>query len=39
MVRQTDIQWILTVPAVSDDSGEQFMRDAAERAGYKNSNT
>ncbi|XP_061165022.1 heat shock 70 kDa protein 12B-like [Saccostrea echinata] len=32
-VRETDIQWVLTVPAIWDDPAKQFMREAAVRAG------
>lgn len=32
-VRETDIQWVLTVPAIWDDAAKQFMRVAAEKAG------
>lgn len=30
-VRETDIQWVLTVPAIWDDAAKQFMRVAAEK--------
>lgn len=30
-VRETDIQWVLTVPAIWDDADKQFMREAAEK--------
>lgn len=32
-VRHEDIQWVLTVPAIWDDSARQFMRLAAQQAG------
>ena len=30
-IDETTIQWVLTVPAIWDDSSKQFMRDAAEK--------
>jgi hypothetical protein len=30
-VKNTDIQWVLTVPAIWDDAAKQFMREAAEK--------
>lgn len=33
MVHSDEIQWILTVPAIWDESAKQFMRKAAEQAG------
>ncbi|KAL3881738.1 hypothetical protein ACJMK2_028134 [Sinanodonta woodiana] len=32
-LRETDIQWVLTVPAIWNDSAKQFMRLAANQAG------
>ncbi|XP_062620265.1 heat shock 70 kDa protein 12B-like [Saccostrea cucullata] len=32
-IRETDIGWVLTVPAILDDPARQFMREAAVRAG------
>lgn len=34
-VRETDIQWVLTVPAIWDDAAKQFMRVAAEKVSYR----
>lgn len=34
-VRETDIQWVLTVPAIWDDAAKQFMREAAENVSYR----
>ncbi|KAK3586349.1 hypothetical protein CHS0354_027316 [Potamilus streckersoni] len=31
-VERTDIRWVLTVPAIWNDSAKQFMREAAEKA-------
>uniref|UniRef100_A0A8C6UPV9 Heat shock 70 kDa protein 12A n=1 Tax=Neogobius melanostomus TaxID=47308 RepID=A0A8C6UPV9_9GOBI len=33
----TDFTWVLTVPAIWDNSARQFMREAAEQAGIKTS--
>lgn len=30
-VSWTDIQWVITVPAIWDDAAKQFMREAAEK--------
>lgn len=30
---ESDIQWVLTVPAIWDDAAKQFMREAAQNAG------
>ncbi|KAK3099377.1 hypothetical protein FSP39_003542 [Pinctada imbricata] len=32
-VQDSDIHWVLTVPAIWNDSAKQFMREAAEQAG------
>ncbi|KAK3610272.1 hypothetical protein CHS0354_029731 [Potamilus streckersoni] len=32
-VKDTEIHWVLTVPAIWSDSAKQFMREAAEKAG------
>jgi len=32
-VRDSDVQWVLTVPAIWDDAAKAFMRSAAEEAG------
>ena len=29
--RQTDIHWVITVPAIWEDSAKQFMREAANK--------
>lgn len=34
-ISHKDIQWVLTVPAIWDDSAKQFMRLAAEKAGIQ----
>ncbi|XP_021355916.1 heat shock 70 kDa protein 12A-like isoform X2 [Mizuhopecten yessoensis] len=34
-VKDTDIEWVLTVPAIWNDPAKQFMREAAEVAGIK----
>ncbi|XP_069129617.1 heat shock 70 kDa protein 12A-like isoform X2 [Argopecten irradians] len=34
-VKDTDIEWVLTVPAIWNDPAKQFMRLAAEQAGIK----
>ncbi|KAL3881740.1 hypothetical protein ACJMK2_028136 [Sinanodonta woodiana] len=36
IIRDTDIQWVLTVPAIWDDAAKQFMRLAANKAGIPN---
>ncbi|KAL3889658.1 hypothetical protein ACJMK2_001992 [Sinanodonta woodiana] len=36
IIRYTDIQWVLTVPAIWDDAAKQFMRLAAIKAGIRN---
>lgn len=33
-VRETNIQWVLTVPAIWDDDAKQFMREATEKVRY-----
>ncbi|XP_052276645.1 heat shock 70 kDa protein 12A-like isoform X2 [Dreissena polymorpha] len=33
---ETDIRWVLTVPAIWNDVSKQFMREAAEKAGIAN---
>lgn len=30
-IQQSDIKWVLTVPAIWTDSSKQFMREAAEK--------
>lgn len=30
-IQQSDIMWVLTVPAIWTDSSKQFMREAAEK--------
>ncbi|XP_045210214.2 heat shock 70 kDa protein 12A-like [Mercenaria mercenaria] len=35
---ETDIHWVLTVPAIWNDVAKQFMRDAAESAGISSEN-
>lgn len=35
-IEEVDIYWVLTVPAMWDDPGKQFMIQAAERAGMDN---
>ncbi|KAL3858893.1 hypothetical protein ACJMK2_009142 [Sinanodonta woodiana] len=35
LVRQTEIHWVLTVPAIWDEPSKQFMREAAVMAGIK----
>ncbi|XP_060567544.1 heat shock 70 kDa protein 12A-like, partial [Ruditapes philippinarum] len=32
-IRNSDIHWVLTVPAIWNDAAKQFMREAAEEAG------
>ncbi|XP_052279264.1 heat shock 70 kDa protein 12B-like isoform X2 [Dreissena polymorpha] len=32
-IRDNEIRWVLTVPAIWDDAAKQFMREAAEKAG------
>lgn len=34
-VRETDIQWVLTVPAIWDDKAKAFMRRAAENVRHQ----
>ncbi|XP_060603539.1 heat shock 70 kDa protein 12B-like [Ruditapes philippinarum] len=33
IIRQDEVHWVLTVPAIWTDSAKQFMREAAEKAG------
>lgn len=33
-IEQSDIMWVLTVPAIWTDSSKQFMREAAEKVDY-----
>ncbi|XP_063069666.1 heat shock 70 kDa protein 12A-like [Engraulis encrasicolus] len=33
IVQESDITWVLTVPAIWDDAAKQFMREAAKQAG------
>lgn len=33
-IQQSDITWVLTVPAIWTDSSKQFMREAAEKVDY-----
>ncbi|VDI55462.1 Hypothetical predicted protein [Mytilus galloprovincialis] len=35
-VKSSDIQWVLTVPAIWTDNSKQFMRKSAEKAGIHN---
>ncbi|KAL3831479.1 hypothetical protein ACJMK2_023220 [Sinanodonta woodiana] len=35
-IRDTDIHWIITVPAIWDDGAKQFMREAGQEAGIPN---
>ncbi|KAK3102458.1 hypothetical protein FSP39_011510 [Pinctada imbricata] len=37
-IGETDIRWVLTVPAIWNDSAKQFMREAAEMAGLPKEN-
>ncbi|XP_060597228.1 heat shock 70 kDa protein 12A-like [Ruditapes philippinarum] len=32
-LKETDIQWMITIPAISSDSARQFMREASTKAG------
>ena len=34
-VTESDVHWVLTVPAIWNDSAKQFMREAAEKVGIK----
>ncbi|KAH3833377.1 heat shock 70 kDa protein 12A-like isoform X2 [Dreissena polymorpha] len=34
-IKESDIEWVLTVPAIWNDSSKQFMREAAKAAGLK----
>lgn len=34
--RESDVHWVITVPAIWDDSAKQFMREAANNAGIDN---
>ncbi|XP_052801885.1 heat shock 70 kDa protein 12A-like [Mya arenaria] len=36
-IKRTDIHWVITVPAIWNDSSKQFMREAAEKAGLNGS--
>lgn len=33
-IEESDIMWVLTVPAIWDDKSKQFMREAAEMVSY-----
>jgi len=33
-IKNDDIDWVLTVPAIWNDSSKQFMREAAEMVGF-----
>lgn len=33
-IEESDIMWVLTVPAIWDDKSKQFMREAAEKVSY-----
>ncbi|KAL3831480.1 hypothetical protein ACJMK2_023221 [Sinanodonta woodiana] len=35
-IKDTDIHWIITVPAIWDDGAKQFMREACQEAGIPN---
>lgn len=36
-IQEEEIHWVLTVPAIWDDSAKKFMRDAAEKVfNYQN---
>ncbi|KAL3863801.1 hypothetical protein ACJMK2_005533, partial [Sinanodonta woodiana] len=35
-ILENDIHWVLTVPAIWNDSSKQFMREAAQKAGIEN---
>ncbi|XP_076100918.1 heat shock 70 kDa protein 12A-like [Mytilus galloprovincialis] len=37
-IKQHEIKWVLTVPAIWPDSAKQFMRKSAEKAGIEDSN-
>ncbi|KAK3607274.1 hypothetical protein CHS0354_002895 [Potamilus streckersoni] len=37
-IREDEITWVLTVPAIWNDAAKQFMREAAVEAGIKNEN-
>lgn len=30
-IEESDVMWVLTVPAIWDDKSKQFMREAAEK--------
>lgn len=34
-IKESDIMWVLTVPAIWNDASKQFMREAAQKAGIK----
>ncbi|XP_045205238.2 heat shock 70 kDa protein 12A-like isoform X2 [Mercenaria mercenaria] len=34
-MKETDIMWVLTVPAIWNDGSKQFMREAAQKAGIR----
>ncbi|KAL4232762.1 Heat shock 70 kDa protein 12A [Mactra antiquata] len=34
-IADTDFRWVLTVPAIWNDTSKQFMREAAEKAGFE----
>lgn len=33
-IKEFDIMWVLTVPAIWDDPSKQFMREAAEKVNF-----
>ncbi|XP_060597802.1 heat shock 70 kDa protein 12A-like [Ruditapes philippinarum] len=37
-LKETDIQWMITIPAISSDSARQFMREASTKAGIPETN-
>lgn len=37
-ILESDIQWVITVPAIWNDGSKQFMREAAQQAGIKTEN-
>ncbi|XP_052794437.1 heat shock 70 kDa protein 12A-like [Mya arenaria] len=36
-IKETDIHWVITVPAIWNDASKQFMREAAEKTGLNGS--
>lgn len=33
-MRNSDINWVLTIPAIWDETAKKFMRESAERVSY-----